>query len=200
MIIGFNNYFYHSICSRSSARNLLRNASVHSICAQPPPSPRATAGHLPALSVSGVGHLQFCAARGPGICQTRGFTQAFDTYAVPYQKITTQRILLEKQAYWLICQDSISLKKFQQNEKASNFFFSKVLQFPLPFQITTTNNKDIGIGIVQSVLSVLVTSVFSDWLTSPLLFCSPYICNTTRMVWADHLNQRTTNFSCQHLR
>ena len=137
----------------------------------PPRSPRATAGHLPALSVSGVGHLQFCAARGPGICQTRGFTQAFDTYAVPYQKITTQTILLEKQAYWLICQGqekieegckgmfsflffyffflkaSISLKKFQQNEKASNFFFFKGT---LPFQITTTNNKDIGIGIVQS--------------------------------------------------
>ena len=42
--------------------------------------------------------------------------------------------------------------------------------FNLPFQITTTNNKDKRIGIVQSVLSVLVTSVFSDWLTSPLLF------------------------------
>ena len=59
--------------------------------------------------------------------------------------------------------------------------------FPLPFQITTTNKpiKDKRIGIVQSVLSVIVTSVFSDWLTSPLLFCSLYICDTTRMVWAD---------------
>ena len=33
------------------------NASVNSTYAQPPP-PRATAGHLPALSVPGVGHLQ----------------------------------------------------------------------------------------------------------------------------------------------
>ena len=68
-------------------------------------------------------------------------------------------------------------KKFQLNEKASKSFIQRY--FPLPFQITTTNNKDIRIGIVQAVLSVLVTSVFSDWLTSPLLFCS-------RMVWADH--------------
>ena len=61
------------------------------------------------------------------------------------------------------------------------------VSFNLPFQITTTNKpiKDKRIGIVQSVLSVIVTSVFSDWLTSPLLFCSLYICDTTRMVWAD---------------
>ena len=74
-------------------------------------------------------------------------------------------------------------KKFQLNEKARK----KVLQryFPFLFQITTTNNKDIRLGIVQSVLSVLVTSVFSGWLKSPLLFCSLYICDITRMVWAD---------------
>ena len=76
------------------------------------------------------------------------------------------------------------LKKFQFNEKASKSFIQRY--FPLPFQITTTNKpiKDKRIGIVQSVLSVIVTSVFSDWLTS-LLFCSLYICDTTRMVWAD---------------
>ena len=76
-------------------------------------------------------------------------------------------------------------KKFQFNEKASKSFIQRY--FPLPFQITTTNKpiKDKRIGIVQSVLSVIVTSVFPDWLTSPLLFCSLYICDTTRMVWAD---------------
>ena len=30
--------------------------------------------------------------------------RAFDTYVVSYLNITTQRILLEKQADWLICQ------------------------------------------------------------------------------------------------
>ena len=47
---------------------------------------------------------KFCAARVLGICSPQGFSQAFDTYAFSYQNITTQRILLEKRAYWLICQ------------------------------------------------------------------------------------------------
>ena len=75
------------------------------------------------------------------------------------------------------------LKKVLTNREGQQKLYQRY--FPLPFQITTINNKDKRIGIVQSVLSVLVTSVFSDWLTSPLLFCSLYICDTTRMVWAD---------------
>ena len=77
------------------------------------------------------------------------------------------------------------LKKVSIYREGQQKFHSRY--FPLPFQITTTNKpiKDKRIGIVQSVLSVIVTSVFPDWLTSPLLFCSLYICDTTRMVWAD---------------
>ena len=64
--------------------------------ANPPPPPhRPTAGHLPALSVPGVGHL-FCAARGPGICYLRGHSRDYDTHAVSYQNITTQKVLQEK--------------------------------------------------------------------------------------------------------
>ena len=37
-----------------------------------PPPPRATAGHLLKLSVPGVGHSQFIAARGLGISLPRG--------------------------------------------------------------------------------------------------------------------------------
>ena len=74
-------------------------------------------------------------------------------------------------------------KKVSTKREGQQKFFQRY--FSLPFQITTTNNKGKRIGIVQSVLSVIVTSVFSDWLTSPLLFCSLYICDTTRMVWAD---------------
>ena len=48
----------------------------------------------------GWGICKFCTSRGPGICQPL----AFDTLAVSYQNITTQGILLEKQADWLICQ------------------------------------------------------------------------------------------------
>ena len=67
-------------------------ASVSSSCAQhPPPPPRATP-----VSPEGGAFFKFCAARG--------HSRAFDTHAVSYQNITTQRILLEKQADWLICQ------------------------------------------------------------------------------------------------
>ena len=51
----------------------------------------------------GWGICKFCAAKGPGIRQPQGQTQAFDTHAVSYQNITTQRILLGKHADWLIC-------------------------------------------------------------------------------------------------
>ena len=64
---------------------------------------RVTEGHLLALSLPGVGH-SFYTARGPGICQPQGYSQADDTHAISYQNITTQKILLEKQACWLICQ------------------------------------------------------------------------------------------------
>ena len=68
---------------------LFSYASVNSTCAQPPaPCPRATAGHLPAMSVPGVGHLQILHCPGPGICQPRGHSQAFDTHAVSYQNTT----------------------------------------------------------------------------------------------------------------
>ena len=77
------------------------------------------------------------------------------------------------------------LKKVSIYRKGQQKFHSRY--FPLPFQITTTKKpiQDKRIGIVQSVLSVTVSSVFSDWLTPLLLFRSLYICDTTRMVWAD---------------
>ena len=50
--------------------------------ARSPPPPRAIAGHLPALSVPGMGHLKnFVASRGPGICQPLGQPRTFDTHA-----------------------------------------------------------------------------------------------------------------------
>ena len=91
-----------------------RNLMHQSIAAapSPPPPPPATADHLPALSVPWVGHLQILCCRGPGICQPRGHSRAFDTHAVSYQNITTQRILLGKKADWLICQGQEKLKRF----------------------------------------------------------------------------------------
>ena len=47
------------------------------------------------------GICKFCSAQGPGICQPQGYSQAFDMHAVSYQNISTQRILLAKQEYWV---------------------------------------------------------------------------------------------------
>ena len=46
---------------------------------------------------------KFYAAWGLSICQCRGQPRPFDMHKVSYENITTQRILLEKQADWLIC-------------------------------------------------------------------------------------------------
>ena len=54
----------------------------------------------------------------------RVFSQAFDTYAVSYQNITTQRFLLEKQAYWLICQGQ--KKKSKIVGKACSRFYARI--------------------------------------------------------------------------
>ena len=48
--------------------------------------------------------LNFQIIKRTGICQPKGYSQAFDTHAVSYQDVTSQGILLEKQAHLLICQ------------------------------------------------------------------------------------------------
>ena len=69
-------------------------ASVNSTCAKlPPPPPGLLRGICPLYQSRGWGISKFCAARGLGICQSPGQTL-----------ITTQRILLEKQAGRLIFQ------------------------------------------------------------------------------------------------
>ena len=70
------------------------NASVKSSCARPPRG--LLRGICPPCQSRGWGICKFCTARGPGICQPRGHSRAFDTYAVSYQNITTQKVLLEK--------------------------------------------------------------------------------------------------------
>ena len=72
--------------------------------APPPLPPGLPQGICPPCKSQGWGISKFCAARGPGICQPRGQTRTFNMHAVSYQHITTQRILLEKQADRLICQ------------------------------------------------------------------------------------------------
>ena len=94
--------------------------SIPAAPSTPLPPPRATAerGSCPPCESRGCGICKFCTAQGPGICQLRGQPRAFDTHAVSYQNITTQRILLEKQADWLICQG------WEKNEEVCKGMFS----------------------------------------------------------------------------
>ena len=62
----------------------------------PLPPPGLLRGICPPCQSRGWGIDKFCTARGPGICQPLGHSRAFDTHAVFYQNITTQRVLLQK--------------------------------------------------------------------------------------------------------
>ena len=71
-----------------------------SIPAAPSPPPlRATAGHLPALSPGGGAFANFALPGGRAFANPELLTRT----RFPIN-ITTQRILPEKQAHWLICQ------------------------------------------------------------------------------------------------
>ena len=74
----------------------MHQSSVNSSCAQPPLPPGLLWGICPTCQSRGSGICKFCTAHGPGFCQPRGHSRAFDTYAVSYQNITTQKALLEK--------------------------------------------------------------------------------------------------------
>ena len=81
-------------------------ASVKSSCDQPP---LGYCGAFARLVSPGGGAFANFVLPGPrAFCQLR----AFNTHTISYQKITTQRILLEKQADWLIVKDGKKLKRF----------------------------------------------------------------------------------------
>ena len=77
---------------------------MHQLIPPAPSSPGLLRDICPPCQSRGWGICKFCTARGPGICQPRGHSLAFDTHAVSYQNTTTQKVLLEKKADWLICQ------------------------------------------------------------------------------------------------
>ena len=81
-----------------------------SIPAAPSP-PGLLRGICPPCQSRGWGICKFCTARGPGICQPRGHSQAFDTHAISYQNITTQKVLLEKKQIGSSVKDRNKLKR-----------------------------------------------------------------------------------------
>ena len=110
-----------------------RNASVSCICQfrlrpAPPPPPPGYSGQSRGWSI-----FQILCARGPGICQPRGHSQAFDTHAVSYQNITTQRILLGKKAGWLNCQGEEKI-----DEGCKGVFLILYMHFFTAYQVRIT--------------------------------------------------------------
>ena len=80
----------------------LVNASVNSTCAQLPP--RATAGHLPALSVPGVGQLQIWHCPEAGHLPTPGPFPSFWHARSFLSEYNYTEGFTGKKADWLICQ------------------------------------------------------------------------------------------------
>ena len=90
---------------RETTLFLFEKIMHQSIPPAPSPLPRATAGHLPALSVPGVAHLQIfhCPGTGhlptpgafPSFLQERGFLSGYNY---------TEGFTGKKKADWLICQ------------------------------------------------------------------------------------------------
>ena len=82
-----------------------------SIPAAPSPPPRATVGDLPALSVPGGGAFaNFTLPGGRAFANPGANSELLTRTRFPIN-ITTQRILLEKQADWLICQGREKIKE-----------------------------------------------------------------------------------------
>ena len=98
----------------------------------PSPPPRATAWHLPALSVlGGGGGGAFANFALPG-CRTFTNPGVIPKLLTRMQfpiRLTTQRILLEKQAHWLICQGPEKLKRvYKACSRFHAYFFPRHIE------------------------------------------------------------------------
>ena len=93
------------------------NTSVNSSRAEPPPPsppPGVLQGICSSCQSREWGICKFCTARRPGICQLQGYSQAFDTHAVSYQNITTQKVLQQKKQIGASVKDRNKLKLKRQ--------------------------------------------------------------------------------------
>ena len=104
-------------------------ASVNSTCAQRPPAGPLQGICSPCQS-RWWGISKFCTARGQGICQPRGHSQAFDTHADSYQNITTQKVLLDKKQIGSSVNDRNKLKRVVKACSLCYAFISSLLIKP----------------------------------------------------------------------
>ena len=127
----------------------------------PPPSSGLLRGIRPPCQSRAWGIRKFCVARGPGICQPRGNSRAFDTHKVSYRNITTQRVLLGKKADWLICQGQEKIE-----EGCKGMFLILCRHFFIAYQATITwRNRELStwINVVWLLNQISVDII---WKTS----------------------------------
>ena len=70
----------------------------------PPPPPGYCRAFASLISPGDGAFANFALPGGRTFANPRAIPELFDKHAVSYQNVTTQRVLLEKNAYWLICQ------------------------------------------------------------------------------------------------
>ena len=138
-----------------------------SISAAPSPPPHGLLwGICPPCQSRGCGICKCCAARGPGICQPR----AFDTHAVSYQNITTQRILLEKQADWLICQGREKIE-----EVCKGMFSILCMHFFIAYQARTIYRNSGAIDVNQRFFGYWIKFLLILFEEHPFIFIKLFV-------------------------
>ena len=114
---------------------LYRTLCISQFQLRPAPPPPGYCGALAHLFIPGVGHLQISRCSGAGHLTSPRLFPALDTHAISCQHITTQRILLEKNADWFICQG-------QGLVKACSQFYVRIF-YGLSSQNYTTRNREL---------------------------------------------------------
>ena len=94
---------------------------INFICSHLPPPPPHFGLLARLVSPEGGAFSNFALPRGPGICQPRGHSRAFDMHAVSYQNITTRKVLLEEKQIGSSVKDRNKLKRVQ---KACSRFYA----------------------------------------------------------------------------
>ena len=110
--------------------------NVNSTCAQHPPPPRLLRGICPPCQSRGWGICKCCTTRG--LRQPPGQSQAFDTHAVSYQNITTQKVLLEKKQIGSSVKDRNKLKRVV---KACSRFYACISSLLIKQEFIHSENR-----------------------------------------------------------
>ena len=148
---------------------MFRKTSQSISAAASPPPPRGLLRSIcPPCQSRGWGICKFCAARGPGICQPRGQPRAFDTHAVSYQNISTQRILLEKQADF--CQGREKIE-----EVCKGMFSILCMHFFIAYQARTIYRNSGAIDVNQPFFGYWIKFLLILFEEHPFIFIKLFI-------------------------